>query len=70
MKDKTRNESDFLFPTPTFLTGAGTVLNLAGNYYDFNGSKTDFEADCKAIRNDFAMIGQDMEDAMLKISSK
>ncbi len=49
----------FLFGTPSFLSGFGTAINLAGNFYEFNFSETGFEADEMAIANDFKMVGQD-----------
>ena len=61
--------SDYLFTTPSFLVGSGTVLNLAGNYYKFNTSESGFDADEKAIENDFGMIGQDLYDVMDKIKT-
>lgn len=39
-------------------------MNISGNYYDFNSSETDSEADKKAIENDFRMIGQDICDTI------
>jgi hypothetical protein len=67
MGTKHKYYSDFLFSTPNFLTGAGSVINLAGNYYKFNASKTGCEADNMAIENDFNMIGQDINDALKAI---
>lgn len=67
MKKQKRFVTDFLFSTPTFLSGAGTAINLAGNFYEFNSSDSDFEADKKAIENDFNMIGQDIYDVIDKI---
>lgn len=67
MKKQKRYSTDFLFSTPTLLSGAGTVINLAGNFYEFNTSERDFEADEKAIENDFRMVGQDIYDIIEKI---
>jgi len=67
MKKQKRYTTGFLFSNPSFLSGAGTVMNLAGNYYEFNSSETGFEADEKAIENDFRMIGQDIYDVIEKI---
>ena len=64
MKRKQRFATDFLFSTPTFLSGAGTVINLAGNYYDFNASDSGSEADVLALSNDFRMVGQDLADVL------
>ena len=69
MKKLKKYTTGFLFSIPSVFSGAGTVLNLSGNYYTFNTSETDFEADCKAIENDFRMIGQDIYDAIEKIKS-
>lgn len=60
MKRIKKYRTDFLFPTPSFLTGAGSVLNIAGNYFDFNYSSTDKEADNKAIVSDWSVIGEDI----------
>ena len=70
MNKKNKFYTDFLFSTNTFLTGAGSAINLAGNYYEFNSSESELEADERAIRNDFNMIGQDLLEAMSKIEKK
>ena len=44
--------------------GAGSVLCLAGNYFDYNISQTTDEADNLALTMDFLMVGQDIQDAM------
>ncbi len=67
MKKRRRYTTGFLFSTPSFLSGAGTVLNLAGNYYEFNSSDSGSEADIIAIENDFRMVGQDIADVLEKI---
>lgn len=61
--------TDFLFSTNSFLIGAGSAINLGGNYYDFNTSE-DGEADSKAIRSDFCMIGQDLKEAKEKFDKE
>lgn len=66
MFTKSNNVTDFLFATPNFLTGAGTVMNLAGSFYQFNVSSTSDEADSLAIKNDFYIIGNDLKDAISK----
>ena len=62
--------TDFLFSTPTYLSGAANIFNIGGNFYDYNSSKTEVEADCKAIRNDFKMVGIDLEKATLEVMGK
>jgi len=60
-------DTDFLFATPTYLSGAASAFKLAGNFYDYNSSETGEEADYKAIANDFNIIGNDLKGAMSTI---
>lgn len=59
--------TDFLFPTSSFLTGVGSVLNVYGNYYVFNSSKTPKIADFKALSSDWGVIGQDIKSVTEKV---
>ncbi len=52
--------TDFLFPRASFLTGVASSINVVGNFYHFNYSSSDDEADYKAIRCDWDMIGSDL----------
>lgn len=70
MNDHKHFTTGFLFSTPSFLSGAGTVINLAGNYYKFNSSDSGTEADKVAIEHDFRMIGQDIKNAFDFLKSK
>ena len=54
----------FLYSDPSILKGAGTVLNVWGNYYTFNYSATPEEADERAIANDWKVVGHDLQSAM------
>jgi hypothetical protein len=45
--------SDFLLPRNNFFVGMGSVLNLGGNYFEYNTSKSDIEADKKALSSDW-----------------
>lgn len=69
MNKRTRFTTDFLFSQPSFLSGAATAFNLAGNFYEFNASESGEEADKIALENDFRMIGQDIQDVMNKVKS-
>lgn len=51
--------SDFLLPKKSFLSGIGSVFNLFGDFYTFDVSKSEDEADRKALLNDLRMINQD-----------
>lgn len=64
MNERNKFSTGFLFSTPSFLGGAGTVINLAGNYYKFNSSVSELEADGMAIEQDFRVVGQDLKNAM------
>lgn len=55
--------SDFLFPDTDFVTGMGSVLNIAGSYFEFATSKSENIADLKALRSDWGVTGQDVEAA-------
>lgn len=52
-----------MFPKTSFLIGAGSVLNIAGNYFDFNYSESDKQADYKAIASDWNAVGDDVMSA-------
>lgn len=69
-KRKRRFVTSFLFSSPSFLTGAGTVINLAGNYYQYNTSRSDLEADSLAIACDFGVVGEDIRQAMDEIAEE
>jgi len=58
--------TDFLFATPSFLVGAGSIFNLAGNYFEFNISSSGEEADIKALQSDWDMVGNDLRDAFFE----
>jgi ABC-type arginine transport system ATPase subunit len=63
MKKEQMFRSDFLFPDTDFLTGMGSVLNIAGSYFEFATSKSENLADIKALRSDWGVTGQDLEAA-------
>lgn len=62
MDKESKFYTGFLFSTDNYLTGAGTIINLGGNYFEYNVTESG-EADCVAIRNDFEMVGQDIRTA-------
>jgi len=61
---KKRRQTGFLYSTPSFLSGVGSVMNIAGDFYEYNTCEN---PDHTAIYNDFAMVGQDIKDAFEKI---
>jgi len=64
--------TDFLFSRTNYLIGAGSIIALMGNYYDFNYSKSSKDADIRAIRSDWRVIGNDLRGALksFEISNK
>jgi hypothetical protein len=62
--------TDFLCARMTALTGAGTLLSLFGNYYEYNRSKTGEEADALAIFSDWSNVGADLEGATHKFNKE
>lgn len=65
-----RLQTDFLIPRMSWLTGAGTILNLRGSYYFYNISATEEEADSRAIFSDWSMAGEDLRSAFRRADPK
>lgn len=59
-----RECTDFLFSKSTFLTGMASAYNIAGNFYEFNYSKSGDEADNDAIEVDWKMVASDLRKAV------
>ncbi|MCE0496625.1 MAG: hypothetical protein LV481_01575 [Methylacidiphilales bacterium] len=57
-------KSDHLVSAGSILIGAGTIMNIAGIYFQYNYSNSDEEADRCAIFRDWRMVGQDIEKAI------
>lgn len=64
MFEKFKHRTDFLFSRMGFLTGAGSVFNLAGNYYTFNSAESPEAADRRALASDWNVVGQDLDFAI------
>jgi hypothetical protein len=58
-------KSDFLFAQPSFASGAARVLDMWGQFDDYNRTETTLEADARAIAADWLIVGQDLSDAIL-----
>ncbi len=65
-KTKIGYNTDFLFNKNNFWVGFGSILNLQGAYFDYNFSKSDIEADNKALFSDWQNVGDDIEKATNK----
>jgi hypothetical protein len=64
--------TDFLFASPSFLTGAGRVMDLGGalEYYNYNFSSSPEEADARAISSDWEVVGDDLARAVEAVKAK
>lgn len=56
--------SDFLFEKISFSESFFSIFNFWGNNVKINDSRSEEEADAKALQNDFAMVGKDINNAM------
>lgn len=56
--------TDFLYARPSFFEGAARVLDFTGTLTEYNQSITPDQADAIALRMDWAMVGQDLKNAM------
>ncbi|MHB1673640.1 MAG: hypothetical protein ACYCSP_05260 [Acidobacteriaceae bacterium] len=63
-------QSDFLFAQPSFASGAARVFDLWGQFDAYNESATPAEADANAIAADWAVVGQDIFDAIQQYDSE
>ena len=54
----------FLTADASFITGMGSAVNLGGNFYGFNYAPTPEAADLRALRADWAIVGQDIAAAI------
>lgn len=63
---KRKYRTDVLFPRTSFLIGAGSIFNLAGNYFEFNSCSSSAKADSLAIENDWGVIGNELRDVVSK----
>lgn len=53
--------TDFLFSTPSFLSGMGSAINIAGNYFEFNRTS---DPDRITLKSDFCLVGKDLQNAI------
>ena len=58
---------DFLFASPSWLSGASRGLDLAGQFDDYNESTSGDEADAKALFADWRVVGQSLFNAVMGI---
>ena len=63
-KEKTGYKADFLLSKSNFWVGLGSVLTIAGNYFDYSYSKSEKQADSSSIHSDWKSIGGDSQVSM------
>ena len=56
--------TDYLFATPSFLSGVARLLDLSGRSGVYNDSDDEALADARAVYSDWRMVGQDLAGAM------
>lgn len=61
---KSYYRTDFLFAKSSFLSGMGSILDITGTYFRFNGSSSDQIADKVALESDFGAVGCDLREAV------
>lgn len=64
------DKSTFLFARPSFIEGISRVIDLGVTIQIYNDSKTEKEADLKAIKKDWEAVGQDIFSAVKKYERK
>lgn len=53
-----------LFPSSSFLEGIARALDIGGTMTMYNGSSSEEEADNRAIKSDWDVVGKDLKDAI------
>ncbi len=59
-------KTDFLFASPSLLSGAARALDMFAVFDEYNTSNSVEEADRRAIESDWGIVGQDMAAAIQK----
>ena len=60
-----------LFAVPSFVGGMASVIDLGGILHkDYNSSKTECEADSKALQNDWRAVGDDINNSISNYEQK
>ena len=56
----------FLFARPTFAVGLGSIWDLGNGLFMFNDSPNGKVADYLAMKNDWMVVGEDIQEAITK----
>lgn len=69
MTDTIRRASN-LFVQPSFWRGTARVMDLFGTLTRYNTAPTAHDADTRATKKDWEVVGQDLKDAISDYESK
>ena len=61
--------TDYLYARPSFLSGVARLFDFFGLFTRYNFSRTEEEADAKALYSDWRAIGQDLALAMRRFEA-
>lgn len=64
------SKTDFLFAQPGFIRGMGKSLDLWSTRNIYNSSSSDTEADYKALKSDWIIVGDDIRRAATRYGRK
>lgn len=64
MAEKMLQFTSYLFSKASFLTGIGRIFDFSGSYERYNVSRTEKEADEKAMYLDWVAVGEDIRAAL------
>lgn len=64
------NESTFLFARPSFFEGVARVMDIGATMQTYNNSRTEKEADLKALKKDWEVVGKDISNAIKQYEQK
>ena len=59
--------TDYLFAAPSFSSGVARLLDLFGQFDDYNDSPNAALADARAMYSDWRVTGEDLAGAMMVI---
>ena len=64
------DKSTFLFARPSFASGVSRIMDLGATMQIYNNSKTENEADLKALKKDWEAVGEDILSAVKEYEQK
>jgi len=59
--------TDFLYARPSFLSGLARTLDIHGHFDQYNVSRSEQEADSRALLCDWLMVQQDIDEAWAEV---